>query len=451
MIFSNACLIVAVMATSAYAIDLGEPGSTIAGIIMMTDVKNALEWDVTQKNLEDTMGDETCNSLALGVNEYIKDADYFENIPVYKETMSPELTLFEEYYGTPDFLDQFVTAAFTNGKVDFKNNAADFSKLPGDTEGSGDCVGREEGVKKTLSYTGSYINMVQYMEEAVEDLRNGCVWIKDLYFEDGQENPSPCTDAVHAWEKAIASWSGSLEGGYGKTIQTPGSYGKGLMALAGKRCANYKTCGIGPDDSTDKGSPARVNVNVESLLSQGRVAVMNGMLPNVRRIISEIVKEITVSRIQGVMRYAYRTGKNKSLKDKEIAEGAAFAFGVLPAIWACNKKSALLVAANTDIGSERTSQLNGKSVNFQNVRLALECNYDCLGIRFDDVGELNDCSDEEGNKTLCFAKKADSPNICKTTNAEKKFRKKCKNIAPAGNKNKKWAKTRFGQIAQKRF
>jgi len=234
-------------------------------------------------------------------------------------------------------------------------------------------------------------------------------------------------------------------------IESPGSYGTWLMALAGKRCANFKTCGASEEDGTNKGAPARVNTNVLSLFSAGQEAVFYGRFSATKTIMSEIIKEINVARVQGVLRYTYRTGRNKSLKDKEIAEGAAFAFGLLPQIWACNKKSALIVAANTDIGSDRTSQLNGKEVSFQNVRSALECNYDCLGIRFDDVGELNDCVDDNGDKTLCFAGRKDSPNICKTTKEEKKFRKKCKSAAPLQNKNKPFSKTRFGTITIKKF
>jgi len=459
MIFSKACLMVvaATMASSAYA-ELGEPGTRIAGgVVLSTDVRTELNRDLIQKALEDIVGDEMCSSLTAGKLEY-DSSDYFRNIPHYTATEGDELRLYKAYYGDDSFLESFVDAAFSNGKVMFKNNEHDFSKLPGDTDGSGDCVGREEAVKKVTSYTGSYIDMVQYMEEALEAMRNGCNWGQELYncpsdFVKGDvcpENPSPCKDAVHAWEKAIATFSGSIEGSHGKTLKSPGSYGKWLMALAGKRCANFKTCGV-DEDGTNKGVPARVNTDVLVQFMAGQEAVFYGRLSETKTIMSEIIKDINVSRIQGVLRYAYRTGRNKSLKDKEIAEGAAFAFGLLPQIWACNKKSALIVAANTDIGSDRTSQLNDKEVSFQNVRSALECNYDCLGIRFDDVGELNDCVDDNGDKTLCFAGKTDSPNICKTTKDEKKFRKKCKNSAPPQNKNKAFTKTRFGTITIKKF
>lgn len=170
----------------------------------------------------------------------------------------------------------------------------------------------------------------------------------------------------------------------------------------------------------------------------------------VRSVVSEINKELTVSRVQGVLRYAYRMGKNKSRKDKEIAEGAAFAFGLLPQIYACNKKSAAILASNTNIGGERTSQRNGKSVSFGNVRAALECNYKCLGIRFSDVGSLNDCVDKNGNKALCFKKRSDKGNICQIKNSGK-FKAKCAKTAPKENKNKVFAKTRHGSIAKKRF
>jgi hypothetical protein len=459
--FTNACLIatataaaIAMFPNSAHAQDPGEAGSKITGgITVITDVSTELNRDQIEKGLEDIMKDESCESLAAGKEFYDNNSDYFKGVPFYKETTGQEYQLYIDYFGTKNFVNKYVNAGFSNGSVTYKfKNGADFSKLPGDTTGSGACVGREEGVKKVLGYTLSYIDLIQYQEEAIELLRGGCILVNDLFLDDGSENPSPCKDAVNAWEKAIATYSGSLEGKYGKNLSEAGKYGKWLQALAGKRCANFKTCGATDDDRTNKGAPSRASINIFGLFLQGRDAVFNGRIASVRRIVSEINKEITVTRVQGVLRYAYRTGINKSKKDKEIAEGAAFAFGLLPQIWACNQKSAKFLAANTDIGSDATSQLNGKSVSFSNVRAALECHYGCLGIRFDDVGELNDCVDPDtGGPGLCFQKKADSPNVCKSTSAERKFRNKCKNIAPPKGKNKQKAKTRFGTVAIKRY
>lgn len=443
--FTNACLsflAAAMVPTVALAQSLGQPGSKIGlGYTLETNVQTELNRDKIQKQLEDTMKDEQCGSLAAGKSYYdAEKSSYFEAVPFYSEKIGKEYQLYIDYFGDEDFIKKYVDAAFSGSGVTYENgNGADFSKLPGNTEGSGECVGREEGVKKVLAYTGSYIDMNQYMEQALQKVINGCVYV------DGLGN-NPCSDALNAWEKALATWSGSIEGEYGANTVEAGKYGKWLQALSGKRCANFKTCGNSDNDATNKGVPSRTGINIVSLFSQGSVAVKTGRFQILRRIISEINKEITVTRIQGVLRYAYRTGILGSTKDKEIAEGAAFAFGLLPQIWACNKESARILAENTDIGSDKTSQRNGQSVTFGDVRAALECNYFCLGIRFDDVGSLNDCTDGE-----CFGKRKDSPNICKKNYNKINLKNKCKAVAPSKKKNGSKAKTRFGALAKKRF
>lgn len=87
------------------------------------------------------MRSESCESLAAGRNIY-NDDSYFTSMPHYKGSKGIEMTLYDNFYGS-GFLDTWVNAAFNNDKASFKNSAADFSKLPGVTDGSGNCVGRE--------------------------------------------------------------------------------------------------------------------------------------------------------------------------------------------------------------------------------------------------------------------------------------------------------------------
>merc|ERR1719232_333776 len=258
-----------------------------------------------------------------------------------------------------------------------------------------------------------------------------------------EKNPNPCEDAVNAWEKAIATWGGSIEEEYGRNRKEPGQTGKWLFALATKRCANFKTCGATEADATNKGVTARANMRIQSLFSKGRDSVFNGDVAKVEKTISEINKELTIPRIQGTLRYAYRMGEKGSIKDKEIAEGATFAYGAIPQVYACNTKSAKILKKNLEIGGDATT---GGTVNFNDVLAAFECNYQCLGITFDDIGELNECTNNKGEKDICFEKKKTPTDICKFK-VDKKFTNKCKSIAKKQNNNKKWNKTRFGKIA----
>jgi len=465
MIFSNACLIVASMAMIPTAFsqtpEPGTAGSIIGGVVLKTDVRDELEKDKIFKVLTDAMKGESCEELDKGKVEY--DANpWLSSMPTYTTTKGAELVLYEKYYGN-NFLNKWVDAAFSrtsNSKsaVTIGEWGADFSKFTGEGAADGKkCVGREEAIKKVIGYTSTYIELNQYMQEAVDLVKDGCIWSEQLYIGTDvpkELNPNPCKNAVNAWEKAIAIWSGSIEGQYGRNLREPGETGKFLQALAEKRCVNYGTCGTASkfEDRTVDDVTPRSNMGITASFEKGRAAIFFGQVGVAKRMISQINKDLTISRIQGVMRYAYRMGRpeDKSKKDKEIAEGAAFALGVLPQIYACNKRSAATIAQNMEIGGEFTTQTNGKSVSFANVRAALECNYPCLGIRFSDIGSLNDCEDDNDNKAKCFDAKKDKGNICKSP-FSKDFKKKCKNAAPKANKNKKFVKTRFGSVSTKQF
>lgn len=464
MIFSNACLIVASMAMipTAFSQTLGTVGSTIAGgIVLKTDVVAELNKDQVFKKLTDAIKSESCDDLASGKGVYDNNS-WLSSMPTYTQSKGAELQLYDKYYGT-DFLNKWVKAAFSNSpnesNLEFAGSGkwkADFNAFTGEGANDGQkCVGREEAIKKVIGYTSTYIELNQYMQQAVQEVKGGCIWSKDLYNNDGPPKTlktNPCKDAVNAWEKAIATWSGSIEGEYGRNLREPGETGKFLQALAEKRCVNFKTCGTSTADATNEGVTPRANMGITASFEKGRAAIYFGQVGVAKRIISEINKDITISRIQGVMRYAYRMGrpKDKSKKDKEIAEGAAFALGVLPQIFACNKQSALIVAVNMQIGGDRTKQTNGQTVNFSNVRAALECNYACLGIRFSDVGSLNDCVDNNGKNTLCFKERKDKGNICQNQTSEK-FKTKCEKVAPKSKKNKTFTKTRFGNFSKKQY
>lgn len=467
MIFSNACLIVASMAMipTAFSQTQGEAGSIIGGVTLKTDVRAELVKDLVFKQLTDEIGSESCADLAKGKTVY--DANpWLSSMPTYacgvgedNKCAGAEQKLYEKYYGY-DFLNKWVGAAFSNQNVKINLWEADFTKFTGEgAEADKLCVGREEAIKKVIGYTSTYIELNQYMHQAVQEVSGGCVWSQDLYigaddYVKGtplEKNDDPCKKAVNAWEKAIATWSGSIEGEYGRNLREPGETGKFLEALAEKRCANYGTCGTAKKfvDRLNKGVTPKANMAITASFEDGRAAIFFGKIGEAKRIISEINKDLTISRIQGVMRYAYRMGQG-SMKDKEIAEGAAFALGVLPQIYACNKKSAFIIAQNMQIGGDFTTQSNGKSVNFANIRAALECNYPCLGIRFSDVGSLNDCTDGNDNKTNCFNAKKDKGNICQSP-FSKDFKKKCKRVAPNNEKNKTFAKTRFGTVSKKQY
>eukprot|EP00534_Pseudo-nitzschia_fraudulenta_P019220 CAMPEP_0201269038 /NCGR_PEP_ID=MMETSP0853-20130426/31214_1 /ASSEMBLY_ACC=CAM_ASM_000640 /TAXON_ID=183588 /ORGANISM="Pseudo-nitzschia fraudulenta, Strain WWA7" /LENGTH=72 /DNA_ID=CAMNT_0047574915 /DNA_START=200 /DNA_END=415 /DNA_ORIENTATION=- len=72
---------------------------------------------------------------------------------------------------------------------------------------------------------------MQFAQLAYDNVDDGCI---------SQQNG--CTDALNAWDSAVATFAGSLEGTDGGNTED-GSYGYALYALADKRCDDYEKCG----------------------------------------------------------------------------------------------------------------------------------------------------------------------------------------------------------------
>merc|ERR1711865_302029 len=95
-----------------------------------------------------------------------------------------------------------------------------------------------------------------------------------------------------------------------------------MGALAEKRCVNYGTCGTAPQfkDRTKDDVTPRANMGITASFEKGRAAIFYGQVGVAKRMISQINKDLTISRIQGVMRYAYRMGRpeNKSKRTRRL-------------------------------------------------------------------------------------------------------------------------------------
>jgi hypothetical protein len=199
--------------------------------------------------------------------------------------------------------------------------------------------------------------VIREMEDAVDDCQAGCVDCND--------------DPVHAWDEAVAFYSGSLEG-----VDGAGS-GKMLYALADKRCKNYKTCVGGTNSGTSV-----VNRELMELFKLGQAKLLQGKCSEVPGVMKDIVEWMTVPLVQGALRYAYKVAELQG-KSKEKAEGAAFSAAVLPLVDSCKPSAATLIAKNMNIDSA-TPMTDG----FAAVKDAFESTYSCLGITCAQVGGL---------------------------------------------------------------
>jgi len=444
----------------------------MAGLYLRTDVDDYKFKDLVQKELEDIMGDEECDSFELGRKFYFKlgansnpswladfpdGGQYLASIPTWGlgngETKSASFNEYTAFAGKNNaFHKQWTNAAF--GKKPYASGSlvADFTNataFPFDPFGAGQCVGFEEVVKKVTGYVYNFIEISQLQERAIEEAKDGCI---------AQQNG--CQTAMEYWEGAAALYIGSLEGEEGNEGLSAGerSYGKTNYALADKRCRNFKTCGPTRDRDDSKFLTAPVNTKILSFFAGGTQAAFAGDYALMRDYQKMISAKMAVPWIQGTYRYAWRLSSERarisgsinsptsdpqdpdtdlpdptlavpdteySQLDKEAGEAAAFAVGSVPKLWACSKKAAGFVWPQLQPGV-----IAGRApVNFQLVKTAFECNYKCLMTSCDEIGSLydGDAVIRNGAKTCNDVKLGTSPaGYKKCSKSKAPFKAKCK-------------------------
>ncbi|VEU37750.1 unnamed protein product [Pseudo-nitzschia multistriata] len=260
---------------------------------------------------------------------------------------------FYNYYGAYDYANQIVLAAFAGNKANLNNFDNDYS-LYGN-------AGNEQIIKKGTAYMVIWMYVIREMEDALDDCKEECT------IENCNDDP------VHAWDEAVAFYTGTLEGEDGS-----GS-GKLAYALADKRCANFKTCGEFGDETTGTSS---VNTMMFDLFNKGQALIKNGKCSEARPIKEQIEQLMLVPLIQGSLRYAWKQD-NEDYSEKSEAEGAIFAASVLPIVARCNSSAAATIADNMKVGNQGTT-------DFAAVKKAFESTYDCMGIPGYMVGGLYD-------------------------------------------------------------
>ncbi|KAG7343103.1 low iron-inducible periplasmic protein [Nitzschia inconspicua] len=261
---------------------------------------------------------------------------------------------FYDYYGAFDYANQWVLAAFDGSRTSFSNGNADF--------GIYGFEGKGEAIKKGTAFMNIWMYVIREMEDALDDCQEGC----------SIENCND--DPVHAWDEAVAFYTGSLEGKDGS--------GSGVLlhALADKRCENFKTCG---DLANDVTGTSHVNLEIFRQFSIGLNKLLQAQCSSAREQKERIEQLMAVPMIQGALRYAYIIDMENNSGEKAEAEGATFAAAVLPLVHACNADAAATIYDSLRVG-------NNGSANFQKVKSAFESVYECMGIRAEYVGGYYD-------------------------------------------------------------
>jgi hypothetical protein len=420
--FNTAVLFLGLAGSVAAQAPAGD-SSVIAGYLARSDATEYLEKDLIQKELEDLIGDESCESFALFDDFYNNgNGTYFSTIPTYGFGNGEELASvtkeYTKYYGSDSFTDDYIQKIIQNKATKFKKGNVDPRVFPNVVNEGSECIGREELVKKGLAYTSTLYQGFQLAQEAIHLAVNGC------------RHQRGCEDAVEAWDGSVATYVGSLEGIDGNN-DAGGDYGKAPYALADKRCRNYANCG--PEhDLAVKNETSPINTQVLALYAAGSQATYVGDYVLMAYYLRLLSNKAAVPLIQGTLRYAYKlSGVDDATQtppffgdrsDKSAGELGAFAFGALPKVWACSTKGEKKIFEQTKIGG---GVVGVDAVNFQNVKLGFQCNYKCLGITCKDVGALFDgdatpkpgaeaCSDvDNGSENVCDKPKKSVKQACK--------------------------------------
>jgi len=262
--------------------------------------------------------------------------------------------MYKAYYGASDYADKFIKAAL-KGEDETKR-----VNVPMNFLGKED-IFRIECAKKGAAYWSVWMYVIREMEDAITDCKSGCEF---------------CNDApVHAWDEAVAFYTGSLEGKSGDMG------GKMLYRLAEKRCKNYQTCA---------GAMSNVNKEILQKFTDGKRELDQGKCDKIHPIKNRIIELMSIPLIQGTLRYAYKIARGDGTP-KEKAEGVAFLGAIIPQLHSCSHSDAGLVMQHMWIDGDIDYSADG----FKTVKEAFQRNYACMGVSCADIGgHLDDLTDD---------------------------------------------------------
>jgi len=241
--------------------------------------------------------------------------------------------LYKAYYGSGDYADKFVKAAFAgadDGEFKFADKSEEY---------------RAESAKIGSDFWAIWMYIIREMEDAVEDCVEG----------DLTENDAP----VHAWDEAWAFYAGSLEGTEGDEA------GVLLYREAENCCESFGTC-------TDGKSV--VNRDLLALFDEGKATLKAGKCQELN--IYAVVNLMTVPLIQATLLNA----KQYNDGDASKAKAAAFLGALLPQLDACSSDDATTVKNLLWIDGSY------EDTDYNTVVTALENNYGCMGVPSGQVG-----------------------------------------------------------------
>lgn len=283
-------------------------------------------------------------------NSVDTDVDYKDN---------SYISVMNNYWGSKG-LDMYtwgyeiVNASFYGtsvGEIDFGSVGDDF---------------RREVIQKGIIYLNVYPYVIWEMQDAINDCNIGDI--------------SKNADSVHAWDEAVAFYTGSLEGvsqgGLNGLDSCDPVCGQLQFNLAEKRCKNYGTCSADYDDNMYSGY-SKVNSDIFSLFTQGRDQILGAATtiecPDTPDTMEKLSGMMLIPFIQGVHRYLWKTSVREVPSAKEAGELFAFASAVLPFIHEVDPDAAAMLY-------KRAWLLNYEDDDWTAIKSAIEATYPELGV-----------------------------------------------------------------------
>ena len=259
----------------------------------------------------------------------------------------------------------------------FDDEAYGDTIVTGALEGTGLFADAAESLRKEVATKGSaYVVAGMYamheMEDAIADCSAGSISSND--------------DGVHAWDEAVAFYTGSLEG----TLAGGNSDGELSYRLAEKRCANYGTC----TGAYGVEGISAVNKEIFELFNIGQSQLQVGNCDDAQTTMENIQSLMLVPLIQGMLRYAWKgdaaaadvngyDDKSAETIAKEQGEGYIFTMGVIGIVDQCDSSVSALLESNLGLTAD-TFMADG----YVAVTQGIQSVYECLGITCTDVGGL---------------------------------------------------------------
>lgn len=224
---------------------------------------------------------------------------------------------------------------------------------------------RREVIQKGIVYLNVFPYVIWEMQDAINDCKAGKL--------------SMNADSVHAWDEAVAFYTGSLEG-----VSQGGNNGLDgcsdgdcelQFMLADKRCTNFGTCTADYDLDNFAGY-SQVNYDLFSQFTSGRDQILGAVhtleCPETNITMNQISGLMLVPFIQGVQRYLYKTSTLPP-SAKEAGELFAFATAVLPFIDLVDHDTAEMLY-------NRAWNLDYSSDDWKDIKYAIEDTYRLLGV-----------------------------------------------------------------------